>query len=117
MAWTDRPVSRVPEPAELADDISEIKGQLASLLDKLDKSYVPRELYEARHMALRNEIALEFAGMKAEMDANKASAANDTASTRGIADSARTLSLWCLGIFATAVIGAFVGFIASGGIA
>lgn len=46
---------RVPEPAELADDLAEIKQSLRDLGEKLDK-YVPRELYAVQVAALAKEI-------------------------------------------------------------
>ena len=46
---------RIPEPAELAEDLSEIKQGLRDLSDKLDR-YVPREVYDLQIAALAEHI-------------------------------------------------------------
>lgn len=64
---------RVPDLQEVAEDLGRIEERLARMEDKLDARYVPRELYEARHTALRSEIALEVASIKARQDTDRAS--------------------------------------------
>lgn len=81
---------------EVGEDLDEIKGALGTLSEKLDQRFVPRELYEAKHEALRHEVAREFAAIKAE-----------TAS-------AKTLAQWCFAMIAVAIIGAIVTFVAAG---
>jgi hypothetical protein len=76
--------------------------------DKLDQRFVPREVYEAKHEALRHEVAREFASLKTAM------IAGDAATDR-VAMSARTLAQWCFGVLAVAVITALVGFLVAGG--
>lgn len=96
-------VPRERTPAELGESLDEIKATLAELHTDMRTSYVPRELYDARHHALRSEIALELAAIKAQADA-------DRETTRG----ARALSMWALGLIASAVIVALVGFLVAG---
>ena len=92
---------------ELAEDFAEIKASLASLnskLDHLDRRFVPRELYEARHAGLRSEINLELTSLRSYTDTQVSNASST-------AESARALSLWALGILASAVVVALVGFL------
>lgn len=84
---------------ELAEDFAELKSMLVDLgrrLDRLDEKFLSRELYEARHKALRTEVAIEMAAIKTT------------------AESARTLSMWALGVLIIAVVGAIVTFAVSG---
>lgn len=97
-------MARIPEPAELYEDLREISERLARMEEKLDAKYVPREVYEARHTALRSEVALELANIRATQD-----------SDRKTAHSAKQLAQWCMGMIATAVIVAMVGFLVQGG--
>lgn len=117
---------RVPEAGELAEDLADIKRQLEgvvknqdrrfdALLQELKAGYVPRELYEARHTALRSEVALEMAAIKMQQDADRAAAKAETISARGVADSAKGLSMWALGLICTAVVVALVGFLVNAG--
>lgn len=99
-------MARQRSPDEIAEDLEEIKQALHALRGELSAGYVPRELYEARHLALRKEIALEYAAMTREME-----------SVRMVAGGARALAMWCLGTIAVAVITALVGFVATGGVA
>lgn len=105
--------ARAPDPAELAEDLDEIKKRLAGIDEKLDARYVPRELYEARHTALRSEIALEMAAIKARQDADRTAAEKADTETRHRAESARGLSMWALGLLCTAVVVAMVGWLVS----
>jgi len=107
--------ARVPEAEELAEDLAEIRRQLESvvkdqgrrfdaLMQELKSGYVPRELYEARHTALRSEIALEMAAIKSQADADRNTSA-----------SARAISMWALGLICSAVVIALVGFLVNQG--
>lgn len=95
--------ARVPDAEELADDLSRIEQRLVRMEEKLDQRYVPRELYEARHTALRSEIALELAGMKRDQEAS-----------HKVAEGAKALSMWALGLITSAVVVAMVGFLVAG---
>jgi phage baseplate assembly protein W len=89
---------RIRTIEEVGEDLDEIKQSLADLSTKLDQRYVPRELYEAKHEALRQEIAREVASLRIE------------------ASSARALALWCFGLLAGSVVVAVVAWaVASGG--
>jgi hypothetical protein len=91
---------RIPELAEVAEDIQAIQTSLVSMnskLDLLDIKFLPREVYEERHKALRTEVALEMASLRQHTD------------------SARRLSMWALGVLCTLVMGALVGFLVTGG--
>lgn len=90
-------------PAEMAEDLDEIKERLRSIEDRLDARYVPREVYEARHKSLRDEVALQLANIKNQQEADRA-----------IAVSARTTAQWAFGVLATAVVVALVGFLLAG---
>lgn len=53
---------RTPDPAELAEDMAELKHMLAEVHAKLDRlPFLRTDVYEARHTSLRNEIALQMA--------------------------------------------------------
>jgi hypothetical protein len=93
---------------EVGEDLDEIKVAVQSLADKLDQRFVPRELYEAKHEALRHEVAREFASLKASMERGDAHIENK-------ASSAHTLAQWCFGTVAVTVIAAMIGFLVSGG--
>ena len=96
--------SRERSLAELGEDLDEIKNTLAALMAELKSGYVPRELYEARHAGLRAEIALEMASMRTE-----------SLAIRAVSEGARDLAKWCIGLLASAVVVALVGFLATGG--
>ena len=98
---------RVPEAAELAEDIAEIKQRLGNIVDRLERGYVPRELYEARHTALRTEISLELARIRNDLD-GKAST-DEVASVKNKADSSFRISWGVLAVLA----GTFVTFLVS----
>jgi hypothetical protein len=92
---------------EIGEDLDEIKAALALLSERLDQRFVPRELYEARHQSLRDEVAREIAVLNAKVEAGDAA-------TGKTAESARTLSVWALGVLASAVVIALVGFLLNG---
>ena len=96
---------RVPETAELAEDIAEIKQRLGNIVDRLEKGYVPRELYEARHMALRSEVSAELARLRNDLD-SKASK-DEVATVKSKAETSFRIS-W--GVFALVAAG-FVTFL------
>lgn len=87
----------------MAEDIDEIKTLVSDLGTKIDAKYVPRELYDAHRTSLKSEIALELAAIKAQQE-----------SDRKVVDSARGLSMWALGLIASAVVVALVGFLLAG---
>ena len=91
---------------EVGEDLDEIKATLADMSKQLEQKFLPRELYEAKHAALRHEVAAELASLR-----------RDQAATEGVAGSARTLAQWCFGIIGIAVIAAMIGFVvaAAGG--
>lgn len=95
---------RVPSIEELAEDMRGLLTEVKELRADLHKQFVPRELYEARHSALRSEIALELAGIRAQQDAD-----------RKIGQGAKQLAQWCFGALASAVIVAMVGYLVQGG--
>lgn len=96
-------MARERSAEELGEDLDEIKAALDAIRDDLKAGYVPRELYEARHTALRSEVALELAAIKAQAEA-------DRKTTEG----ARHIAMWALGMVASAVIVALVGFLVAG---
>lgn len=87
----------------MAEDIDEIKTLVSDLGAKIDAKYVPRELYDAHRASLRSEIALELAAIKAQQETD-----------RRTVESARGLSMWALGLIASAVVVALVGFLLAG---
>jgi hypothetical protein len=99
---------RVRTLEEVGEDLDEIKNAVNRLSDKLDQRFVPRELYEAKHEALRHEVAREFASLKAHVE--RADASNAVT-----AESARTIAQWCFAVLAVAVVTALVGFLVAGG--
>ena len=92
------------EVHRLATDLREIAERLSRMEEKLDQRFVPRELYEARHTSLRSEIALELAAMRQQQTTDRA-----------VAAAAKALSMWAVGLIASAVVVALVGFLATGG--
>lgn len=60
---------RVPDLLELAEDVKRIEEIVVRMDDKLDQRFVPRELYEAKHEALRNENNLAHANFIQNMEA------------------------------------------------
>lgn len=106
------------EPGEvrrLSASINEIAERLTRMEEKLDQRFVPRELYEARHTALRSEVALELAAIKARQDADRLSLQGELANDRKTAETAKTLAMWAVGLIAAATIVALVGFLQTGG--
>lgn len=98
-------MARQKSPEELAEDIEDLKAGVAQINAKLDGlPYVRFDLYEARHKALRNEIAIELAQLKA----------SDQLTAR-IANEARRLALWSIGLICTGVVAALFAFVARGG--
>ena len=93
---------------EVGEDLDEIKAAVNNLSDKLDQRFVPREVYEAKHEALRHEVAREFAALKAHVE--RGDTAIETTAT-----AARTLAQWCFATVAVAVITALIGFLVAGG--
>lgn len=62
------PGGRVPEPAELADDLAEIKAAvergaketrqaIEALSSRIESTYVRRDVYEARHQTLVEKVS------------------------------------------------------------
>lgn len=60
--------ARIPEPEELADDLAEIKAAIAAsardtraaidaLVVRIESTYVRRDVYEARHIALLEKVS------------------------------------------------------------
>jgi hypothetical protein len=92
---------------EIGEDLDEIKATLALLSDRLDQRFVPRELYEARHQSLRDEVAREIAVVHAKLEAGDAA-------TSKVAETARTFAVWALGVLASAVVIGLVGFLING---
>lgn len=95
---------RVRTLEELGEDLDEIKSGVSGLSDKLDQRFVPRELYEANHRALRSEVALELAAIKAQQEAD-----------RKASEGTKAIAMWALGLVASAVIVALVGFLVTAG--
>ena len=79
--------------AELGEDLDEIKQALAELRGELRDHYVPREVYEFRHEALRSEVTKELARISRD------------------ATQARTVAMWALGLICSAVVVALVGWL------
>lgn len=98
---------RIPEPAELAEDIAEIKERLGNIVDRLEKGYVQRELYESEHRGLRTEISLELARIRNDLD-GKASK-DEVVTVKNRADSSYRISWGVLAVLA----GTFVTFLVS----
>lgn len=91
------------EVHRLAADLREIAERLSRMEEKLDQRFVSRELYEARHTSLRSEIALEFAALRQQQNTDRLTAT-----------AAKTLSMWAVGLVASSVVVALVGFLAQG---
>jgi predicted metal-dependent phosphoesterase TrpH len=106
---------RVRTLEEVGEDVEEIKDSISKLSDKLDQRFVSRELYEAKHEALRHEVAREFAALKAAVERGDAASEGRAKDAYVTASNARTLAMWCLGVLAVAVIGAMVGILSTGG--
>lgn len=106
---------RVPDPEELAEAIGDIRTHLQRIEDRLDQRYVPRELYDAKHTALRSEVAMEVAALKAQQDADRLAAERRSGEVRGVATTARIIAMWALGVVVTLSMSALVGFVATGG--
>lgn len=102
---------RIPEPAELAEDIAEIKDRLGNIVDRLEKGYVPRELYEARHTALRTEVSLELARIRNDLDGK--AGADEVITVRNKADSAFRISWGVLAILAATFVTFLVGVLSA----
>lgn len=107
-------MSRERSPEELGEDLDEIKATLADLRSELRQGFVPRELYDARHLGLRSEVALEMAAIKAQQDADRLAAEKANLASQTKAEGARVLSMWALGLICSAVIVALVGFLVAG---
>lgn len=98
-------MARERTPAELGEDLDELKESLASLHRKLDAlPFVRKDVYDAQHTALRTEIALEMANLTRGVD-----------HVRGVALSSRQLSMWALGLICTAVVAGIVSFLINAG--
>jgi hypothetical protein len=106
---------RVPDPEDLAAAIVEIRTQLQTMNDKLDKRFVPRELFDAHHRSLQDRVALELAGIRAAQEADRLTAERRSTEVKGVAEGARAISMWALGLIASAVVVALVGFLATNG--
>lgn len=61
------PSGRVPDPAELADDLAEIKAAvergaretsdaIRRLSERIETTYIRRDVYEARHAILQEKV-------------------------------------------------------------
>ncbi len=92
------------EVHRLTADVRDILERLAKMEEKLDQRFLPRELYEANHRSLRSEIALELVAIRQTQETDRATAA-----------AAKSLSMWAVGLIATAVVVALIGFLATGG--
>lgn len=110
--------ARERSPVELGEDLDEIKAGVSELRREVKSALadlLPRELYEARHTALRSEIALELAAIKAQQESDRLSAAKATGDVGKTAEGARAIAMWALGILASAVVISLVGWLATGG--
>lgn len=98
-------MTREPTPGELAEDLAELKVSMAALHRKIDDlPFVRLDVYEARHAALRTEVALELARVTKDIE-----------DARGVAASSRAISMWALGLICTAVVAGIVTFLISAG--
>jgi hypothetical protein len=110
---------RVPDLQEIAEDLKRIEERTERMEDKLDARFVPRELYEARHTALRSEVALEMASLKSRQEADRANnlawmeaaykkiEATEAATDRKVSAIDKRTQ-WMFGIMAVPIIGAVV---------
>lgn len=105
-------MSRERTPAELGEDLDEIKAAVRELMAELKAAYVPRDLYEARHTALRSEVATELAHIQADM---KTKASSETVrSAVSKAETAQRIAWGVLILLAGIIVTALVGFLQAG---
>lgn len=89
--------ARQPTLAEVAERVEELRGDISRLPADIAGVYVRKDLYEAKHQALRDQLAIQLAAIKQT------------------ADSSLVWSKWAVALIATAVVGAVVAFIQAGG--
>lgn len=109
-------MTREPTPAELAEDLHELKDMVVALGHKIDElPFVRTDVYQAKHHALRNEVTAEFARLHVDLEKERADRRTAILAVEGSASSARALAMWALGLICTAVIGGMVAFLSQVG--
>lgn len=109
-------MTREPTPAELAEDLHELKDMVLALGHKIDElPFVRTDVYSARHHALRNEVTAEIARIHTDLQMEREARHRDILAVETAAGSARSIAMWALGLICTAVIGSLVAFLSQAG--
>lgn len=102
---------REPSLGELHEDLGELKAKL----DRFTTDFLPREVYEARHKGLRDNLALELKNLQQEIQALRHSNGEQFGNMKELAESADRKAMWAIAMIAITVIGAIVTAVITGG--
>lgn len=106
---------REPSLGELDEKLDELKADLTTFAS----TYLPRELYEARHQAMRDNLALQLSSLETAVKEMGARVDTRLDSIERLAKAADTKATWAMRLVVSAtitvLIAAAVGLLVSSG--